>query len=454
MKKKIKFGVFIIYCFVLLILTLHHEPWFDEAQSWLISQKFKFSILQSEGHPCVWYFVESFFIKFGLTYNFSWVIPYSITVITSFIFIFFVRMDKKIKFLFLISPTIFYFSNCFVRVYCLIALLIMILILIYPLRLKHPFVYGILLLLLINTHVVACGLVGALMLFDLYELIKFKKKKLLISLGFSILGIVLLFLQLYKCFIANPDVLATPEDNYLIRFFLNFYNMLKAQTINMWFVSIIFILLGVFCIKMIKYKENRTLFVLLFALLFQLVIYTFVYDFSDYMSVIFFMNFLFCISLIKNIKMFKWNIILIFATTLYGTLHYVSFDYKYNYADCKNTYSFIEDKIPKNSEIYCYNRALCTALKPYDINDNYKFIDYQTDELIDYIEHHQKQYSCKSINNDYNKSIKYYIDGLGYEDIVSKCYNTSDYIILYESDYYKNYTDRYRIMKKIFVNED
>lgn len=452
MRKKYIF--FIIYCLVLLLLTIHHEPWFDEAQSWLISQKFKLSILQFEGHPCVWYFVESFFIKIGLTYNFSWVIPYSITVITSFIFTFFVKMDRKVKFLFLITSTIFYFSNCFVRVYCLIALLIMILVLIYPLRCKHSVVYGILLLLLINTHVVVCSLVGALMLCDLYELIKFKKKRLLISLGLSIIGIVLLFLQLYKCFIANPDVLATYEDNYLIRFFSNFYNILSSQTINMWLTSLIFILFVIFIIKLVKYRENKVLFIFIFTLLFQLGIYTFVYDFSNYMSVIFFMNFLFCISLIKNFEKFRWNVILIFATTLYGTFYYISFDYQYNYADCKNAYTFIENKIPKDSKIYCYNRALCTALKAYDINDNYKFIDYQTDELIDYIGHHQKIYSCKKINSNYDKNIKYYIDDLNFKDTMTECYNPSDYINLYESDYYKNYTDRYRIMKKIFVTKD
>ena len=68
--------VLIVYSFLLILISFFHEPWFDEAESWLIARDCSYFDLlfrqpHYEGHPALWWLILSVPAKLGLPYEFS-----------------------------------------------------------------------------------------------------------------------------------------------------------------------------------------------------------------------------------------------------------------------------------------------------------------------------------------------------------------------------------------------
>ena len=74
-KKKLTFKniILLIYIIFTLIITLHHEPWRDEAQSWLIAKNLNIleiiNQMKYEGHPCLWHLILLPFAKLNFPYK-------------------------------------------------------------------------------------------------------------------------------------------------------------------------------------------------------------------------------------------------------------------------------------------------------------------------------------------------------------------------------------------------
>ena len=67
-------AVFFAYLFAVLLGVTGHEPWFDEAQSWLLSRdasipQMMLMYLRYEGHPPLWYALLSAPAKLGFPYK-------------------------------------------------------------------------------------------------------------------------------------------------------------------------------------------------------------------------------------------------------------------------------------------------------------------------------------------------------------------------------------------------
>ena len=65
---------FLIYASLIIFIMVFHEPWFDEAQSWLIARdasyrEMLFSIPHYEGHPPFWWLLLSIPAKAGVPYE-------------------------------------------------------------------------------------------------------------------------------------------------------------------------------------------------------------------------------------------------------------------------------------------------------------------------------------------------------------------------------------------------
>mgnify|MGYP006902726640 FL=1 len=65
---------FAAYLSVIIIVMCFHEPWFDEAQSWLIARDSSFADLLTlrphyEGHPPLWTLLLSIPAKTGVPYE-------------------------------------------------------------------------------------------------------------------------------------------------------------------------------------------------------------------------------------------------------------------------------------------------------------------------------------------------------------------------------------------------
>ena len=436
-KNKINLLICIIYAIALLILCLFHEHWFDEAQSWFISKNLKFSILQTEGHPFLWYFIENIFIRIGLTYKLSWIIPFIFTLSGSILFIYKSKINTWFKILIIFNPAIVYYCGCFVRSYCLIYFLVVLLLLIYPNRRKYSILYGLLMLLLINSHVLICGLIGALLLIDLYDFIKTKdkntRKNIIISTIISVVGIILLYLQLSKSLSLNKHLVSSPKINYfnsVISTILFISNSFSIYAFSI-FLLIFFILL---ITLLIKKKEYKSSFILIFTILFQFIIYIKVYRFHTHFISIIFLGIVFALSEIKKIQDFNKIILIILLIPICNTIELSIFDIRYPYSDSLNAYNYISKNIEPNKTIYCLSYSSCTSIKAYDIDNKYKFIYYDSNEEIYYTPQNIKEFSNVERNNKINKLLKeeknfilidyYSPDDTAYNDNFNKLYAT------------------------------
>lgn len=75
-KKRTFIIVFLLYIVLLSVVSVFHEPWFDEAQAWQIARcaslrDILFKVPHYEGHPPLWHLLLVPFAKTGMPYEFS-----------------------------------------------------------------------------------------------------------------------------------------------------------------------------------------------------------------------------------------------------------------------------------------------------------------------------------------------------------------------------------------------
>src|SRR4030067_1849989 len=96
MKKNISsvFAVLLIllYATINMILLIHHEPWEDEAHTWLVARDLNiisiFKQMAYDGTPALWYMLLVPFAKTGLPYTSESILHLIIAIAAVSIFIF------------------------------------------------------------------------------------------------------------------------------------------------------------------------------------------------------------------------------------------------------------------------------------------------------------------------------------------------------------------------------
>ena len=155
--------IILLYAGITLFIMLHHEPWRDEAQAWLISKNLSiteiFQNAKFEGHPCLWHLLLLPFAKLGFPYITLNIISWILMVLTAILVVYKAPFNKFIKICVLLSMPFIYMYTSISRVYSLIAFLIVLLAVLYEKKEEKPCLYGFILLLLANTHVVMLAMV-------------------------------------------------------------------------------------------------------------------------------------------------------------------------------------------------------------------------------------------------------------------------------------------------------
>ena len=119
----------------------------------------------------------------------------------------------------LFSGSLIFYNSVMSRVYCLILLILVLLAIVYKDRNRRPVVYGLLIALLANTHLMMSGLVGILgiyMIIDLFKLWKTSSGKMnilrLAGLAIAGVGVILLIVPLLGCLSTN-ELTASKTEN-------------------------------------------------------------------------------------------------------------------------------------------------------------------------------------------------------------------------------------------------
>src|SRR4030042_3735997 len=110
-----------LYSAINIVLLLHHEPWEDEAQAWLIARDLDiasiFKQMAYEGSPALWHMLLLPFAKTGLPYMSEFILHLIIAIAAVAVFILYAPFSRVTKVLFIFSYYMGYEYSIIARSY-------------------------------------------------------------------------------------------------------------------------------------------------------------------------------------------------------------------------------------------------------------------------------------------------------------------------------------------------
>jgi hypothetical protein len=167
--------------------VLHHEPWRDEAQPWLIVRDLDFigiyRQLGYEGMPGLWHLVMFPFVKSGLPFDYIGFVHLLISIPAAAVFIIYAPFSRYMKALFVFSYYMSFEYSVIARNYSLTPFLLFLIASAYQRRFRFPAVYALLVALLFHTNVHSMVLALTLALSFAFE---YRKEKPVMSLSYAL----------------------------------------------------------------------------------------------------------------------------------------------------------------------------------------------------------------------------------------------------------------------------
>ncbi|MBK5092742.1 MAG: hypothetical protein JJE48_04400, partial [Actinobacteria bacterium] len=225
------------------IIVSKHEPWRDEAQSWLIARdanpvELFTRYLRYEGHPFLWYLILMIPAKLGLPYITMSIISAAIASCTVYLILWHSPFPNYIKVLLPFSFLFFYQFAVVARSYVLIPLLLFFIAIIYKEKTERFYLFIVLLCLLANVSLHGIVIAVSFLFIHALELSRkwsalsktLKKKQII---GYLIFFLVMIFIAitLWPPSDINPSV--------WIRSALTPGQSLNESMTNVWFYSLI-----------------------------------------------------------------------------------------------------------------------------------------------------------------------------------------------------------------------
>jgi hypothetical protein len=195
-----KFSLTPVYWVVLAAYTLlvfygtsNHEPWRDEALSWLMCRDMPlgdlFKFLPMEGAPPLWYVLILPLAKTGAPYIAQSYLATAIMVATAWLLLFRTSLPVYLKVALLFSYFFIYQYAEFARNYCLLPFFTVAIIALYPLRFSKPWLFAGAVIGLFNSHVLAFTFAGGIALLYAIDALELKQLKGRVLGGFVAMAI-------------------------------------------------------------------------------------------------------------------------------------------------------------------------------------------------------------------------------------------------------------------------
>lgn len=173
------YALLVVYIALNAFLAAYHEPWRDEAQSWLIVRDLNFpqiiDLMNSEGHGCLWYAILYPFIKGGISIYVQNVIAVMINGFAAWLLLFRSPFPIYLRIPVVFGTTLMYYFPVIARNYALVPVLLFLIAWIYRDRNEKPWLYCLFLAMLVQTHVYILMAGFSLSLFFLVERIRLKR---------------------------------------------------------------------------------------------------------------------------------------------------------------------------------------------------------------------------------------------------------------------------------------
>jgi hypothetical protein len=243
-----------VYIILLTITIIHHEPWADEAQAWLLARDTNpfdliFKNLRYEGHPPLWYIIIIIPSKI-LPYRSISVISAIIATAGVYILLYYSHFPRIIKYLLPFTYFVFYQYAVIARSYALVPILLFAIASIYNQKSDKIYLFTLLVCLLAYVSVFSTLIALSIMFIHLIDTIKARKIltkplliKQIIAFGIFVMAIALLVIILYP----PQDYTFAKGYRYNIK---NFYNLsrdiLNDALTNKLYLSIPLLIISLF----------------------------------------------------------------------------------------------------------------------------------------------------------------------------------------------------------------
>lgn len=449
-KKIIKILIIITFAILSLWLSQFHEPWSDEAQSFLIARDTTildvFHYMKYEGTPPLWVLMIKIFLLFGGTYEFLYLLPIIFSIIGLIIFEFRIKAPWYIKLIFPFTYFILYQNTIIRRSYSLIFPILMIVAAVYEKRFEKPILYSMVLLLLMNISLHTLVISGSLYLLFLVDMIKeqkYKDKKVVISAILIFLELALAALMTYPA----PDCTFSGNGGRLISYIVSEatigsnYGIINETAITC---------IAAVIVTYLFMKEKGIYPIFEFCVLFVpvIMVFRFITYQGWHIGIIWLLIFTYFIikDKINTDEIIKNFIFTVCIFQLFWSISSYTYDFNNNYSASKDVANFIKKLDYENLEIYGWGYSI-TGIQPYfeeNIFDNLlvekSFWHWNDDKnMLDYDEFWEKQADIYVISSfymdrdvaiswiDLNKYEEFYFDGNTY--IKDNVYENEGYYV-------------------------
>lgn len=422
-----KSKIFIIVVMILFITlttigVLHHEPWFDEAQAWLIAQDLGIGELlkymKYEGHLFMWFLALMPSAKLHLTYPlpmlftnviFAWGAVYILLKKSPF--------HPILKVLITFSLPIAYQYAVIARPYAMGVMFLFALAALYKDKLERPILYSILITLCANTSSMAlCGAFafGVIFLFDYIkskkEFWKTKEFYTIFSiatfcvaiLGYQLLGADKQVDKYLSFYLYNKDSFGF----FFASIFQGVFSYFSNNPIWVFTCPVALFLLALVGLR----KDKKALFFFFFNYVFLSYVFIKLYNGYSWHHYFYFIYWVISMWIFDKSKSDLWHKLLVclFTFALIMSVNSAFYAYKgdieEHYTESKAVADYIakSDKLQKANLVFCDDISL--AVLPYLRNDNittYSCYDKKVTSFFDRRLNEQYQLDSARLNPKY-----------------------------------------------------
>ena len=162
--KKELWAIFGVWCLSTGIILSHVVPWSDEAHAWLIAYNLSwdqlFSIVPFEGHFFLWFSLLKVLACLHVPYPLGMqIFNWGISAVCIWLILFRAPFPRAVKYAIPFSYALWSAYPLLSRPYGLTVLLLFLLVMFFPKRQEHPFLYLLLIFLTAHSHLF--GTIGA-----------------------------------------------------------------------------------------------------------------------------------------------------------------------------------------------------------------------------------------------------------------------------------------------------
>lgn len=171
----------LLYGILHMIMSIYHEPWYDEAVAWQIAKctsirQMLFEVPHYEGHPPLWHLILALFAKNGAPYELSLtLVSLAFTLGAVWMILFKSPFPRILKLLLPFTYFMFYQYGVISRPYCMMMLAMMLLAYFYKTRNEKPLAYVLSMVFLCLTSAYGILIAGSIAFVWVLEIVNPKQ---------------------------------------------------------------------------------------------------------------------------------------------------------------------------------------------------------------------------------------------------------------------------------------